>query len=86
MTANRKTPTHKAAALPWSAPGAANVSANIGPMISPPISSHFTLVPWRSIVLSDRLPMTGAMITSHALGRNTTRLAIAAATPRTSVR
>jgi hypothetical protein len=33
------------------------------------------------MVLSDMLPTTGAIRTSHALGRNTTRLATAAGDP-----
>ncbi len=87
VMANRKnTPTHKAAALPSSAPGAAKVSANMGARMSPPISSHLERWPERTMVRSDMLPTTGAMITSQAFGRKTTRLAIAAATPSTSVR
>ena len=87
VIANRKkTPTHNAAALPSSPPGAAKVRANIGARISPPISSQRERWPWRTIVRSDMLPTTGAMITSQAFGRKTTRLATAAATPRMSVR
>jgi len=87
VIANRKkTPTHSAAALPSSPAGAAKVRANMGAMIRPPIRSHFARDPVRTMVLSDMLPTTGAMITSQALGRKTTRLATAAATPRMSVR
>ncbi len=50
------------------------------------MSSQRARDPVRSIVLSEKLPMTGAMSTSQALGRNTTRLATAAATPRMSVK